>query len=281
MFQRTSSYIIPQSGTPVLTDTSEGYQTFPMYDPKRTATFQPNEVYWGVRMDTTAPARAVGNKLILLDHFDGLNFGRRAYQYVPGQRRVKLAPDLSYDTPSPVAGGAGTMDDGKVFLGPIDRYDWQLVGKQERFMVYNAYKLTDYKQCPAEVALTRKFPNPDCVRWELHRTWVVKGTLKPNVRHIYKTRIYYWDEDQPGSGTGETYDASGALFRMLFSVTYPTFAEEASQYNEMSTDFVLDLVKGVWSFAGFLGVKGHGFYPVPPRPANTYSPEGLAGEGIR
>ena len=57
--------------------------------------------------------------------------GRRAWQYLPGQRRVKLAPDLAYDTPNPGTAGATTYDDAWVFNGAMDRYDFKLVGKKE------------------------------------------------------------------------------------------------------------------------------------------------------
>ena len=73
--------------------------------------------------------------------------GRRAWQYLPGQRRVKLAPDIAYDTPNPGTAGASTYDDAWVFNGAMDRYDFKLVGKQEMLVPYNAFKLV-YAQGP-------------------------------------------------------------------------------------------------------------------------------------
>jgi hypothetical protein len=67
---------------------------------------------------------------------------RKAWQYLPGQRRVRLAPDLAYDTPNPGAAGAGTYDDVSVFNGAIDRFDWKLVGKKEMYVPYSSYRLT-------------------------------------------------------------------------------------------------------------------------------------------
>ena len=71
------------------------------------------------------------------------------------------------------------MDDGEVFLGPIDRYNWKLVGKKEKLLEYNNYRAyKDLKLCPPQILMaTKHFPNPSCSRWELHRVWVVEGTI--------------------------------------------------------------------------------------------------------
>jgi hypothetical protein len=103
---------------------------------------------------------------------------RRAWQYLPGQRRVKLAPDLAYDTPNSGSGGTSTYSDTFVFNGAMDRFDWKLVGKKEMYVPYNGYKLMYAKDI--KPALTANHINPDFMRWELHRVWVVEATLKPD-----------------------------------------------------------------------------------------------------
>jgi hypothetical protein len=165
-------------------------------------------VYWAFRADADAPARRAGERLVLIDPLDVKSVGRRAYQYIPGQRRVKLSPDLAYDTPAPMAGGSATMDDALVFLGALDRYDFRLVGKKEKFIMYNNFKMNDRGGCDDKAILTRNFPNPDCVRWELHRVWVVEAKLKSGFRHIYQRRMFYWDEDSYSAGVAENYDAA-------------------------------------------------------------------------
>ena len=65
---------------------------------------------------------------------DPLDMGtkdRRAWSYLPGQRRVKVAPDLAHDTPNPGTAGATTFDDSFIFNGSMDRFDFKLVGKKE------------------------------------------------------------------------------------------------------------------------------------------------------
>ena len=78
-----------------------------------------------------------------------MDIGRRAWSYLPGMRRVKLAPDIAYDTPSPTGGGAGTVDEAAVFYGALDRYDFKLVGKKEMYIPYNTYRIRDRNVCPS------------------------------------------------------------------------------------------------------------------------------------
>ncbi len=58
-----------------------------------------------------------GEALLAQDYINPMKNGRRAWQYLPGQRRVKLAPDIAYDTPNPGTAGASTYDDAWVFNG--------------------------------------------------------------------------------------------------------------------------------------------------------------------
>jgi hypothetical protein len=51
------------------------------------------------------------------------------------------------------------------------------------------------------------------VRYELHRVWVVEGTLKPGQRHIYGKRTLYLDEDSWSVLAEDAYDTRGALWR--------------------------------------------------------------------
>ena len=49
----------------------------------------------------------------------------------------------------------------------MDRFDFKLKGKKERFLIVNDNRSADFKTCPPEVFLTKNYPNPDCVRFEL------------------------------------------------------------------------------------------------------------------
>jgi Protein of unknown function (DUF1329) len=56
--------------------------------------------------------------------------------------------------------------------------------------------------------------NPNYMRYELHRVWVVEATLKAGKRHINKRRTFYFDEDSWQIVAADHYDAAGALWRV-------------------------------------------------------------------
>ena len=51
------------------------------------------------------------------------------------------------------------------------------------------------------------------MRYELHRVWVVEGTLKPGQRHVYGKRTFYLDEDSWSVLAEDAYDTRGGLWR--------------------------------------------------------------------
>jgi hypothetical protein len=276
----TRSWIVSPNGNSTLVGHNLGKAWLQYYDPKKPGPRPSNLIYWLYRSVDIAPARTVGQQLILLDPLDAIKVGRRAYQYIPGQRRVKLAPDLAYDTPSPYSGGSQNMDDAKGFLGAIDHFDWKLIGKKEKFIPYNNLFWTDNKRCPESVVNTPRFPNPECMRWELHRVWVVQGTVKAGVRHAYAKRIHYFDEDTYGAGTAEMYDASGALYRLNFVHHWPWYKEEAEGQND-GENYVMDLRTGIYSLSGIGNCDECGYSPYKYWDPINFTPEIMAGEGIR
>ena len=91
------------------------------------------DTYWRIKLTYTGPARRAGEALLIVDPLDIGTKDRRAWTYLPGQRRVKVAPDLSHDTPNPGTAGATTFDDTFIFNGSMDRFDFKLVGKKEMY----------------------------------------------------------------------------------------------------------------------------------------------------
>ena len=65
--------------------------------------------------------------------------------------------------------------------------------------------------------------NPDIVRWELHRVWVVEATLHPGERNVLPRRVFYVDEDTWHAVLGDAYDAQGNLYhhQIMFMETRP------------------------------------------------------------
>ena len=142
----------------------------------------------------TAPARLAGGILLVHETLDQVKKPRDAWLYNPGQRRVRRAPQVAYDNPGTAADNMRTTDQLDMFNGAPDRYDWKLVGKREIYVPYNSYRLQDPKLKYKDI-ITPLHINPDHLRYELHRVWVVEATLQTGERHIYKKRVFYIDED--------------------------------------------------------------------------------------
>jgi Protein of unknown function (DUF1329) len=277
---RAQVWSVPSNGSPSLVTGGQYLNNWPYYDPDKKDPLPADTIYFRYLGKDEEPARAAGGQLLLIDPVDQLGLGRRAYVYATGRRWVKLAADLNYDTPTPYGGGIATMDDSRVFLGALDRFDFELLGKKEKFIYYDNYSLTNERSCTTEkIVSTKGFPNPDCVRWELHRVWVVKATLKPGAKHLYHKRMFYWDEDGFLAGHGENYDAKEKLFRISESHFYPYY--EATGASAGVNTF-MDLNTGMWVVSGLTSCSGCGYKPILTRiPENTFDPDAMAGAGIR
>lgn len=161
---------------------------------------------------TTAPARLAGQILLVHETVDQSKDPRSAWTYNPGQRRVRLAPNVAYDNPGTAADGLRTNDDFGMFNGATDRYEWKLIGKKEMYIPYNSYRLSDPKLKYTD-QLKPGHMNQDLARYELHRVWVVDATLKPGTSHIYSRRTFYIDEDSWNVVLVDKYDGRGQLWR--------------------------------------------------------------------
>lgn len=268
---RGRCYTVDSSGRPALSTDTVNTNEYPFYDPKKTSA----ETYYMVRLDYKGPARRAGEALLARDPLSYTDGSRRAWQYLPGQRRVKLAPDISYDTPSPVTSGMTTYDDAFMYNGKMDRYDFKLVGKREIIVPYNDYRLV-YATKDADV-FKPQFVNPDAVRWELHRVWVVEATLKPDSRHIYAKRRFYLDEDSWMVDASDAYDARGNYFRAGFNFLTPSYDQPAAFGD---TNVFYDLIAGTYTVLGLVAETGGVRYIDPP-PDKEWTADALAGAGIR
>ena len=165
------------------------------------------------KQTVTAPARLAGGILLVHETLDQVKEPRQAWLYNPGQRRVRRAPNVAYDNPGTASDGMRTSDQFDMFNGAPDRYDWKLVGKKEIYVPYNNYALHS-DQLKYDDILTPLHINPEHLRYELHRVWVVEATLKNGTSHIYKRRTFYVDEDSWQILVVDQYDKRDQLWRV-------------------------------------------------------------------
>ncbi len=139
-----------------------------------------------------------------------------AYLYVPGQRRVRKAPEIGfYDSPGTGSDGLRTADSRWMMFttGTEEWYTFAPLVRKEIYIPYNSYKIAqpgltfDDMVKPGHI-------NSDLKRYELHRVWVLEATLKPGFRHLSPHRFVYLDEDSWTGALGDIYDAKGELWRV-------------------------------------------------------------------
>ncbi len=159
------------------------------------------------------PPRIAGRLILLFDTLNQSKEHRKAWVYNPGQRRVRRAPHIAFDNPKSGSDGLSTNDQFDMWSGSPERYDWKLIGKKEIYVPYNAYKLHDKNLTYKEI-LPPLHLNPEVLRYELHRVWVIEATLKSGMRHIYKKRVHYIDEDSWHMIAGDFYDNRDQLWRV-------------------------------------------------------------------
>lgn len=165
------------------------------------------------KQEIFAPARLAGRILLVHETLDQNKENRRAWLYNPGQRRVRRAPNVAFDNPKEGGDGLTTSDTVDMYNGSPERYDWELLGKKEIYVPYNSYLLHSDKLKYKDI-LTPLHLNPDYLRYELHRVWVVEATLKEGMRHIYKKRTFYIDEDSWQIVAMDQYDSRDQLWRV-------------------------------------------------------------------
>jgi Protein of unknown function (DUF1329) len=268
------TYYVSASGKPILSTSAQFNNVFEIFqDPTK----EVGDTAWmKLRINYSAPARRAGE--ILLVHEPGADYtngnGRKAWQYLTGQRRVRLAPAVSFDTPNPAVAGTSTYDDSFLYNGSPERFDWKLVGKQEMIVPYSNYDFLF--QVKIEDALGKKFIKPEYIRWEKHRVWIVEADLKEGQRHLYSKRRFYIDEDTWSALASEMYDGRGQLWRTQF-------AYSANLYDRKS---IYGLSYGAYDLIG--SVYNVNAKPIPGKFRNGvarndkyFTAKGMARGGIR
>jgi hypothetical protein len=267
-------YIRDRSGRLTLVDSGEGIDEFPFYDENPSAFDKPYYKKEFGRSTDEAPARLIGGGGMTFEPLDSGRRSRLSYFYMPGQRRVRLAPEAEFDTPIAATDGSRCNDEDLVFNGSLEKYDWKLVGKREMYIPYSNYKAEFW--VPIDQLMGPHYANPDHIRWELHRVWVVEATLKKGHRHIYPQKRFYIDEDNWRAHAAESYNAQGTLVKAAYIVFIQAY-DAMAQFSSSMWDS--HLVSGI-SFLGRAGLKGWVKY-VEPQPAQFWASETMVGGSVR
>lgn len=268
-----NGYTTTPDGKRVLViEASNDYQ-MPFYEPSGSADKFKGE-HWLVRSMNSGPAIRAGEAITGREH---LNADKTSvWVYLTGQRRVRKLPNACCDTPTPFSAGIVSFDEVEGFTGRLDRFEWKLVGKQEMLIPYNSNR-TLIPQKDFDV-LGERHLNPDHVRWELHRVWVVEAGLKAGQRHTSPKSRYYIDEDSWIAVLGDRWDSKGQLARTQFTVpvAMPDVPAQAG-----TAWGVYDLSSGSM-FVNVLQNQKKSQTKIMPRYKDeVFTPDAMSGEGVR
>ena len=177
----------------------------------------------GFMQKIISPGSEAGFGQLILDTHNFVAAQRQNWVYNPNLRRVLRTPLSNFDSPAPRSDGLRWQDERDMFNGSPALFNWKLLGKRELYIPYNSYRLEaeglDYND-----VLLAQHVNPALLRYELHRVWVVEGTVRsashnrrnvdPEKRgHSYSRRVFYIDEDSWQIAIADSYDSDGALWR--------------------------------------------------------------------
>ena len=195
---------------------------------------------------TLKPARDNGTLSIAHEPY---NFGtgtRQAWSYSPSTRRVRQLPGYGFDQPMIGTNGTMTVDEDRLYNGSPERFTWKLIGKREIYSPANAFKPNAGTVKYADI-LMPNHPNPDFMRYELRRVWVLEADLKEGYRHVYSKRVLFIDEDTWHSVMADNYDARGQLWKHAMINYY--YHPDMSGW-QAGSQFFMDLNSGQYTGYG-------------------------------
>lgn len=226
-YWKPNSFVVTESGA-YETSAAEEWLLFPYW---MQSGERPQDPYfsrnggatWCLARNYISPTRLAGQQFGGCNYTKSLDFD--VYLYLPGQRRVRKAPEIGfYDQPLTGSDGLATSDNrwGYTMTYSTEWFDWKLVGRQEVLIPYNNYPLADFEKVKFDDIFKKNHINQDLVRYELHRVWVVEGKVRPEFRHLSPRRVMYVDEDSWFTLSALLFDADDKPFRHveLFPMTY-------------------------------------------------------------
>lgn len=266
-------FFVDSAGRVTLVNTASDFHYRPYWDNERTS-IPDDEPFWSLVSVQTSPASRAGTADLRRSYTRADIHPTRAWSYIPGQRRVRQAPEFTYDTVS-TNSGMLLFDEINGFDGRMDRFDFTLIGRKEILVPYNSYRRWEM---PINEAYVASHVKPERQRWELHRVWVVEATLKEGMRHTQQKKVFYLDEDSWNILVYESFDHQGGLHHYM--ELHPIQLYENPQPRGGYYD-LYDFATGALTTNGTPGPDGRGNHWVEPFPPNTFTPQGLSGRGVR
>ena len=267
-----AGYIPPKGsdgiGEPIAQDE---FEMSPMWSPANKGIADARGIEFQLLNVFTGPPSIAGDATLAQYNFSKPN---DVWLYFASQRRVRRAPTYQYDAPVLNTENLEIVDQDLQFNGPLDRYDWKLVGKKELYVPYNTYRLNAPANKVADV-VKPKFFSRDLTRYELHRMWVVEATLKSGMRHMFPKRTFYIDEDTWTILVQDMYDAQGKVWRTAEMGPYMAWEVPAcvwsanSSYDHVTGRVVLDRVLAGGKEPDWLAAREGRLK------AGTFEPDGL------
>ncbi|MFJ1472603.1 DUF1329 domain-containing protein [Massilia orientalis] len=185
----------------------------------------PDSMYQGLYYGYIQPASLSGQAVVQRFY---LSKPTESYYYFTGQRRVRRLPSYDYDAPQLGYENQYAVDQTNILYGAPDRFNWKLVGKKEMLVPYNVFGMYDFRKGLKDVFVQPNVINAAFRRYELHRVWVVEGTVKQGIRHVNPKRVIYLDEDSWVAVGGEDYDAQNQLWKFKESSPAPAWELEGA-----------------------------------------------------
>lgn len=271
---------VDADGTPVTSAKQRIIFELPYNDPKETLESfeQKGGQYFKVSGTQLYPPRIAGDGTMVIYFTNPVERPNKGWNYQQGNRRVRSLPDAQYDYPLLPSGGAQFFDETGLFAGKQDRFDFKLQpGTKEMLIPYNAYRMVYSTKEQATAVGGGKHPNPDLLRWELHRVRIVDATLKPGMRHAFAKRRFYIDEDFPGTGVAEAWDHAGKLYKGTWMLPFWMYDKQVPwAYSNIE----IDLATGIQYYLALLG-DTRGISIAKDLPSNFFTPEGLSRRSTR
>jgi hypothetical protein len=116
------------------------------------------------------------------------------------------------------------------------------------------------------------------LRYELHRVWVVEGTLAPNKHHVAPKRRLYLDEDTWFSVYSDSWDEDGRLWKFGHGTMYLVPDLPAVV---LGSQFVYDLILGGYVFGFAFNDEAVQYKITPPHSETAFTPATLAAQAVR